>query len=163
LAASKPSTATSAPPHADPQVEQRLDHRGAQQRAVGEGHHHVAVEVGQGLAGGQHGVAGALGRVLQHGRALAQTLAGMLADLRAVGADHDDDALAVQGLGGVDGVVQQGPAADPVQHLGRRRLHPRALAGGQDDGRAPARTGARATKRRWSWAKRLPKHGPKLH
>jgi hypothetical protein len=116
------------------QVEQRRDRRGAQQRAVGEGHHHVAVEIGQGLAGGQHGVAGAQRRILDDHRRLTQPLAGVDADGGAVGPDHDDDPRAAQGLGGVDGVVQQGPAGDLVQHLGGRRLHPRALAGGEDHG-----------------------------
>ncbi|MNN57282.1 hypothetical protein D3C81_1722630 [compost metagenome] len=51
-----------------------------------------------------------------------------------MGADNDDDAFAAQGLGGVDGVIQHGALAHRVQHLGQRRLHPRALAGGEDDG-----------------------------
>ena len=53
-----------------------------------------------------------------------------------MGADHDHDPLAAQSLGRVDGVVQHGAAADRVQHLGQGRLHPRALAGGEDDGGA---------------------------
>jgi hypothetical protein len=103
-------------------------------RTVGEGHQHVAVEIGQGFLGGQHGVARAQRRILDDHRRLAQALAGMDADARGCGSHDHDDPRAAQRLGGVDGVVQQGPAGDLVQHLGGRRLHPRALAGGEDHG-----------------------------
>ena len=36
-------------------------------------------------------------------------------------------------LGGPEHVLDHRPAGDRVQHLGQLRLHPRALAGGQDD------------------------------
>ena len=41
-----------------------------------------------------------------------------------------------EALGRVDGVVQHGAAADRMQHLGQGGFHPRALAGGEDDGGA---------------------------
>ena len=44
--------------------------------------------------------------------------------------------VTAQRLGRIDGVIQHGAMADAVQHLGQRRLHPRALACGQDDGGA---------------------------
>ncbi|GAA0869711.1 hypothetical protein GCM10009116_15470 [Brevundimonas basaltis] len=56
-----------------------------------------------------------------------------------MGPDHDHDPLAAQRLGGVDGVIQHGAAADGVEHLGDKRLHPRALSGGEDDGGPPLR------------------------
>ncbi len=73
-------------------------------------------------------------RILNRDGVLAQPLDDMVADLGRVAADHHHDPLAAQGLGRVDGVVQHGAVADRVQHLGQRRLHPRALAGGEDDG-----------------------------
>ena len=36
------------------------------------------------------------------------------------------------GFGGVDHVLHQAAAGEPVQHLRQRRLHPRTLAGGHD-------------------------------
>lgn len=37
-----------------------------------------------------------------------------------------------KGLCGIDDVAEQGPAADSMQHLRQRALHPCALTGGQD-------------------------------
>ena len=114
--------------------EHRLDVGGLQQRHVAIGDDHLTGEALQRRLGAAHGVAGADGRVLHRDRGLAQPLHHMGPDLGRVIADHDDDPLAAERLGGVDGVIQHGAAADRVQHLGQGRLHPRALAGGENDG-----------------------------
>ena len=53
--------------------------------------------------------------------------------LRGVAHD-DDDPLQVELLQGADDVEQHRPAAQGMQHLGHGRLHPGALAGGEDHG-----------------------------
>ena len=117
-------------------LEHRLDALGVQQRGVGIGHHHVAGEAGQGALGGPHGVSGAQRRVLDRHRVRAEAFGGVAGDLGRVGAGHHHDPFAAQGLGRVDGAVEQGAAADPVQDLGQGGPHSRALARGQDDGGA---------------------------
>ncbi len=100
---------------------------------VAVGDHHVALEILQRLAGGEHGVGGAQRRVL-HGHApLAQPLGDPFCEFRRMGPDHHHDRIAAEGLGCVDGAVDQGSPGHRVQHLGQGRFHARALAGSQDD------------------------------
>ena len=117
--------------------EDRLDIGGAQQGHVAIGDDHLTHEIAEHGLCGAHGVAGAQGRVLNGDGVLPQPFDDMVAHLRGVRPDHHHDPLAAQRLGGVDGVVQHGPAADRMQHLGQSRLHARALAGREDDGGPP--------------------------
>ena len=55
-------------------------------------------------------------------------------DLVAARADHHHAALGRQFLDAGEQVEQHRPAGERVQHLVLVRLHPRALAGGEDDG-----------------------------
>jgi len=52
--------------------------------------------------------------------------------LAAMTVDHVD-AGRIQRARGIDHMRQHRPAADRLQHLGQRRLHSLALAGGEDD------------------------------
>src|SRR5665647_3304150 len=99
------------------------------QRHVAVQHNHVALEAGQRLQAGAHGVAGAAALVL-HG-AFA-THGQDLGDLILVGARDHDDALRRDAECGVDDVGEHGPAAHLVQHLGDVGLHARADTRRQD-------------------------------
>ena len=55
-------------------------------------------------------------------------------------ADDHDDAGRIQFPCGGEHVVQHGPAADRVEHLGQRRVHPGASACSEDDDGRTART-----------------------
>ena len=107
-----------------------------QQRRVRIADQHVAIEIRQGLPGGQHGVTGTEGGILDHHRPVAQARHGMAGHLRRMGPGHHHDPGAARRLHGVDGPVQHGPSADAVQHLGHRRPHPRTLTCSQDHSRA---------------------------
>ena len=129
-------------------AEHRLDVGGPQQGHVAVGDDHLSVEVGEQALSRAHGVTGAQRRVLDGDGGGAQPLLDMGADLGRVVSDDHDDALTAQTLGGVDGVVQHGAVADAVQHLGQRRLHARALAGGEDDGGPSCRVAGHESVRR---------------
>jgi hypothetical protein len=118
-----------------PQREEVLQVLGGEQRAVAVDHQHVALEVGQGVGGAEHGMAGAQRRILQHRRAQAQP---SLHDFAHAGliADDDVDPFAACRLDGVNHPVQQAAPAHLVEHLGDRGLHARAVAGGHDHGGA---------------------------
>jgi hypothetical protein len=81
-------------------------------------------------------VASAKRRVLYGDASLAEPGDHVRHHRRAVGADHHHHTLAAGRFGRVDGVIDEGAASQPVQHLRRRRLHARALASGEDDGGA---------------------------
>ena len=115
---------------------------GPQQRRVAGEHHHgavvVDVVVGEGGEADAHGVARAPLHALldevdvQVTEALLLHLLGH--PLGAV-ADHDHGAVDGQVGEGVEHVEHHRPAAEQVEGLGPLRAHPRALAGGEDDGR----------------------------
>ena len=115
--------------------EQILERRAADERQVAGEHDHVAV-VRQ-LAG-RHldRVAGAeLFLLLDEDDAIiaCHTAERLHDELLAV--PDDDDDLVGPGLERrVEQVPEHRPPAHLVQRLGQRRLHPRALAGGEDDG-----------------------------
>ena len=136
-------------------AEDRFDVRRLQQGNIAVGDHHVPVEPGKRRLGRPHGVAGAQRRVLDRDAGWAQPRLDMGPDLWGVVAHHHHDALAAQRLGRIDGVIQHGAMADAVQHLGQRRLHPRALACGQDDGGAWAGLAGHGSSRRLGVPRRL--------
>ncbi len=92
-------------------------------------------------------MAGAERRVLHGDGSLAKPRGDVGAQLIGALADHDDDALAAGALHRVDGVVDERPTADGVQHLRDRRLHARALPGGEDHGGAAMDGGHGASQR----------------
>ncbi len=81
-------------------------------------------------------MARAHGRVLDGDIGLADALDGGFAHLGTMRADDDDDSVATGAFGGIDGAVQHRTATNRMQDLGQGRLHPRPLAGGQDDSSA---------------------------
>jgi len=125
-------------------VHQRRERLRAQQRDVAVEHDHGARQVGGGLQRDAHRVPGAAALGLGDRDGLGGDLGQVGADLLAAVPDDDGHAAAGQvGLGGGQDVAHQGAAEQRVQDFRHRRLHPLALAGGQDDhvshGRAPRR------------------------
>jgi hypothetical protein len=103
-----------------------------QERLVPNQYEYGPLIAGQDRAADFHCVASAellgLGREENVGLVLE-----ILADLFGRISDHDHDRLGPGSSSRVDHVTDHRLAADFVQHLGLFRLHPFALAGGQDD------------------------------
>ena len=108
-------------------IELALHHR----RVAGHDQHR-AVVAGQQVAAGHHGVAGAKLLGLQGELDARPAVQRRLHQFRPVADHHDHAADAAFGQG-VEHVMDHRPAADREQHLGQLGLHPRSLAGGQDD------------------------------
>src|SRR5690606_12496209 len=51
----------------------------------------------------------------------------------AVADDHVDGSLVIQSAGGIQDVLEQGPAGDGLQYFGQARFHAGSLAGSKDD------------------------------
>ena len=103
---------------------------GAQQGGVAVQHRDVPLEVGQGRAGLEHGVARALALRLENevGAPLEDG-----ADPIRVPSDHDHQGFGAQGFRDAQGVVEHGLARDRVKHLRESGFHARALAGSEDN------------------------------
>jgi hypothetical protein len=124
---------------------------GAQQvtQGVGGEQGHIAVgdddrarQVGrQGRQPALDGPAGAFDLVLVGDEAVRVARFDVRGHPVAFVADNDLQVERVDPAGGSDRVVDQAASADHVQDLGRRRLHPGALACGEDDDRCRARVG----------------------
>ena len=104
---------------------------GAQQRRIAIQDQDVAAKAFQGASGLEHGVAGAALLALEHQLGASPD---RRADLLGAVSHHDDQTLRAERLGRRERIVEHRPAGDRVQHLGQRGLHPRPLAGGEQQG-----------------------------
>ena len=107
---------------------QGVDRLGGDQGDVAVDHDDGIVR-GDLVSGGEDGVAGAAGLLLDgEGGAI-----GEVGLDRAVGAADDHDLARAGGQRGVDGPADEGLSAQVVQGLGHLRLHACALPRGEDD------------------------------
>ena len=113
-------------------VDERAQGLGGEQRDVAVGHDDGAGQVGQLGERALHGVTGAALLVLHRRTHLGGDLAEVGDHLVAAVADDDNEMFGVERFGRLDRVADQASSADGVQHLGDRRLHPGALARGED-------------------------------
>jgi len=115
----------------------RLDQRGdgldPQQGGIAVDQEHGTLEVGDGGQRDGGRMAGAALLLLDDGQRPGRDLGEVLLDRRATGADDDDGGAGIERPGRREDVTEHRPAADGVQHLGGRRAHAGALAGGEDD------------------------------
>jgi hypothetical protein len=133
-----------------------------EQRGVAVGHHEGPGEPGQVAQSALHRVTRAALLVLHDGCRLGCDLGQVRLDLVTPVTDDHDQVLWLEGGRGNHRVMDQAATADGVQHLGDRRLHPGALACGEDDhggrsGGAHARKRSSA-RRSGAWF-RLPARG----
>jgi hypothetical protein len=117
--------------------DERRECRRRQQRGVArDDDDHAVLIGGHGAERDPHGVPGAPLLVLHDRRRGRRGRGEVLADSIAMVADHHHGVPGVQGVGGGEHVAEQRSSGETVQHLRRRgRLHPGALAGGEDDDR----------------------------
>ena len=113
--------------------DQRSQRLTGEQRDVAVGHDDDPADLGQVAQGAVHGVTGAALLVLHDCGSLGRDLGQMCLDLVPPVAHDDDEVVGTERSRGNHGVVDQAAAADGVQDLGDRRLHPGPLAGGEDD------------------------------
>ena len=107
---------------------QRCQRLGADQRGVSRQHDHVFRAFRKSAPRDEHGVTGALLRLLQDG-ADAQRLDDRR-DLLGLMANHGDNRARFQRLARAHHVFDQRTAAGAMQHFGQRRLQASALACG---------------------------------
>jgi phosphoglycolate phosphatase len=82
---------------------------------------------------------GAKRRILDSHGLVSEAGANVVRDLRRVGADNHEHARTTEFQRRIDGVIEHGPSAHGVQHLGPWRFHALALASGEDYRRSRAR------------------------
>jgi hypothetical protein len=115
-------------------LEERAERRVVEERHVGADDDDVAVEVGgQRLDGLLDGTTGAGHVVLVDDDGAGAGLDDARDDAVALVPHDRDEVLGLERRGGLEHVLDQGQARQPVQHLRGRGLHARALPCGEDD------------------------------